>query len=184
MKRFQKSVVAMVLVLPLAFYSCNEEADCECEEQLNASNFLATLNQDPTIVDDEKLGDSWRVARIDYDYMDGEYVKEGTVDFLYSADSECPNYKEFWLIGKDQVMFVFEGDCYGKSWDGNFKLFDHQIDLENKVISIDYVYDDGEKTYTRDWVITELSTNKLVLTDERPDDDYFYQYTFIREVFK
>jgi len=141
--------------------------------------FFNTVSADPVIIDDVKLGDSWRLIHMKETYRDGDIQKEDDLDLL---DPKVGSYKEYWIFDKNQVLLSFSGDGFDKNWDGYYEKFNQEIDAENKIIRIDYVFDDGEKTYSIDWTIHTLTNTELILVNV--ENEEIYECTFRREMFK
>lgn len=174
--------VKLFLIIAIAIASltgCSEDEANKVEYPEEVKSFLKQVQEDPMVINSIALGDSWRLIREEGSYDDGGILKDFEYDLL--KDSETKSYKEYWIFDTDQVMMVFSGERFGKQWDEYYEVFNQVSDLPNMILSIDYVYDDGDKQYTRHWAITSLTPTELVLTDESPDGDYFYQYTFRRE---
>lgn len=178
----QKTLFMLALLFSGALFQACEKEDLAHKQHPEAVHqFLNTVKADPVMLEGGKLGDSWRLIREKASYKDGEYTK--TYDLNLLTDPETANYKEYWTFDREKVLLTFAGTRYGKSWDGYYLIFDQELDLENKRLTIDYVLDGGAKTYTRYWTVTSLTDTELILTDESQQEEYFYQYTFRREKF-
>lgn len=180
MKMYQRVKLFLIVSATLVYLTgCNEDDATKVNYPAEVESFLKQVKEDPMIVNDVTLGDSWRLVREEGSYDDDGIQKEFEYDLLH--DSDVGSYKEYWIFDTNQVMMVFSGERFGKSWDEYFEVFNQVSDLPNMMLSIDYVYDDGDKQYTQHWTISSLTSKELVLTAESPDGDYFYQYTFRRE---
>lgn len=193
MKIIQKQFL-MIMFGAFMLFGCEDKNVTEDDSTNEVDLFMQSANSNPVFIDGFKLGDSWRVIGEKYAYNDGEYRKEGEVDYL--TDPEYSYYKKYWAFDRERVLFgvIFteEGELYfgdkepykfeiGEPY--VYEIVDQSTNLEKRMVSIHYIYDDGSKTYTRHWTITSLTETELILTEEIPEEDYFYQYTFRREKF-
>jgi hypothetical protein len=175
-----KRIWYFIILIPVLFASC-EDPEINAQEPDEVLQFFKQVQRNPLMVGGIALGDSWRLTREEASYHDGDYVKEFEYDLL--NDPEHNKYKEYWIFDEEKLLRVFEGERFGKNWDGYHEFSHQQTDLSNKKLTVDYVYDGGAKTYTRYWTITKLTETELILTDESFDEEYFYQVTFRREKF-
>jgi hypothetical protein len=179
-KNAMRWALMLALIVSIVLLTgCSDPAAGDVNELNEVDKFFQQVQADPITIQGVKLGDSWRLVRDQAAYNDGEHRKEWDINLL--THPEVGTYKEYWVFDEDNVMMVFEGEAAGKTWDGYYEIFHQEADIPNKLLSIDYVYDGGEKQYTRHWTITKLTETELILTEENEAEDYFYQYTFRRE---
>lgn len=171
----------MIMILASMLLGCEDNNATEDVFPKEVDHFIESVNTNPVLIDGIKLGDSWRLTRNKYAYNDGEHRKENDIDYL--TDLEYSNYKEYWTFDQDRVLITYEGELHGKKLDGYYEIFSQSTDPEKRVVSIHYVYEGEDKRYTINWTITSLTETELILTEEIPEEDYFYQYTFRREKF-
>jgi len=176
----------MTRVLILIFLAACEDQDVSKKNTSDdITDFISSAKEDQFTVDGTNLGDSWRVVRYKASYWDGDYKKEWDEDYLDLASTrpECKDYQEFWIFGLNEVMLAFKGSCFDKNFDGYYEKFNHNFDLPARTITVDYVYDDGEKTYSRRWALSSPSEDILILTEDIKEEDSFHEYTLRREKF-
>lgn len=181
MKTFKTPVYLVLIIFSALFTACEDQNAIEVPADNDVDLFFDAVNADPVYLDGIRFGDSWRLVRETASYFDDPWQKEFDYDLL--TDPEHMNYREYWVFDKDKVLIKTSGERFEKNWDGYYEIFDYRLDEKNYDVSIDYVYDDGEKQkhYTRLWMIMMISDHELVLREEHPGSDDFYQYTFRRE---
>lgn len=177
-----KFKIAIFLVSITSVFLACDDPSIENSNSTQIQEFLNTVSKNAAVINGIKLGDSWRVVREQASYWDGSTRKEFDENWLES--DECPDFKQYWIFDRDKVMQAYKGNCYDKDWTNYSEIFTQQMDLENELLTINYIYDDGEKAYTRYWKISVLTETELVLTDEDVNNESFYQYTFRREQIK
>ena len=178
-KTIKKSIFLLLMASSIMFTGCdNEEAEIIMPNPNRVEAFVDIVNEDPVVIDEVKLGDSWRLVREEGAYNDGSIRKEFDSGLNHPWFDE---FKQHWIFSRNQVLINVEDVLHQTDKGDYYELFDYTLDEENKIIRIHYVYDGGDKKYTLNWKITSLTETELILTDRREEEDYFYQYTFIRE---
>jgi len=159
------------------------------------TSFLNSVNNNPLMISGKPIKDSWRVVHKKYHYHDGvdmngnDLIKAFDLNMMtnplpVNTDFER-DYRENWILGRDSVMFIYNGSLKdGKLLTNAFEKFKMHVNTpvdQNSpfVLTIDYVYD--SKAYSKAWTVTFNNDNEIVLTIQDLATDYLFQYTLRKE---
>lgn len=198
MKAISKTLSLFILSSAIWFTGCQDNTvKPTIPVPTPVLNFLTEVNSNPLTIAGKPITDSWRVVHKKYHYHDGtdsngnDIIKDLDLTMATNplpANSDFGNdYRENWILGKDSVMFIYNGSLKdGKSFTNAFSEFKMHLNIpadqnSSTVLTIDYVYDSGSKTYSTPWIVTFNSDDEIVFTVQDQATDYFYQYTLHKE---